>query len=220
MVWAYPEALMDSKIASYNVFPTAVLLKVAVGDGSASRMVAWAISSRRQVRDALKTHRIVDETDRPHVELMADMDRAGLPEESSDATILIGGSAPMAMHNLSCFMEAFRGTESPLTTPRTNVFPRICTFLISKSPVVPDGMIGYADANEAFHFWVFHSKWEGLRIARAIGGSVTERKSAEVNIDQCGLPARGGSSVHLTGEIAKYLCLAGELRSHIDRTAS
>lgn len=211
---------MVPKIASYNVFQTSLLLIVALGDGIDVKMIACVAHSRRQIRDVLTPFGIVDASDRPLAELLADMERLSVPEESAEATILIGGSAPQTMHGLSDFMASYARTGGPPTTPRMNILPRICTFLIAKSPVVPDGMVGYADATEAFHFWIFYSKREGLRVIRAIGGSTTERRSAEANIDQCGLPARGGDSIHLTGEIARYLCLAGELRNHIDRTAS
>lgn len=220
LVMEHKRSLMVPKVASYNVFPSSLLLIVAVGDARDAKMIACAAHSSQQIRAMLASFNIVDETDRPFSELISDMARVGFPEESAKATILIGGAAPQSMHGLSDFMDAYAKTGSPPMTPRMNILPRICTFLIAKSSAVPDGMIGYADATRAFHFWIFYSKWEGLRIVRNIGGSATEQRSAEVNIHQCGLRPRGGDSIHLTGEIARYLCLAGELRNHIDRTAS
>lgn len=211
---------MNPKIASYNVFPSSLLLVISLGDGTEAKMMACVAHSRRHVRDVLKSFRIDDPANLPLRALMSDMDRLQFPETSAEAMILLGGAAPQTMHNLSCFMGAFAETGGPPTPPRMNVLPRMCTFLTAKSPVVPDGMIGYADAAETFHFWIFFSKREGLRVLRSIGDSGTDRTHYEAMIDQCGLPARGGDPIHPTGEIARYLCLAGELRNHTDLTAS
>lgn len=211
---------MDPKIASSVVFPSSLLMIVALGDGTEAQKIACVLHDRRRVRDVLKSFGIVDPANLPLRALMSDMDRQRFPEESAEGMFLLRGSAPQTMHNLCDFMASFAKTGSPLTTPRMNVLPRICTFLTSNNHDVLDGIVGYADATEAFHFWVFFSKREGVRILRSIGGSAAERKSGEALIGQCGLPPRGGDSIHLTGEIAWYLCLAGELRKHVNITAS
>lgn len=208
---------MVVKIASYNVFSSSALLVLSLSDGAKAATIACALHSRSQIRDVVKAYAI-DETEQAAVAFLADTGRKNLPEVSDEPLIVMGGSAPQTMHNLICFMEAFAKTGSAPTTPRTGVLPRICALLSSKKSVIADGMIGHVDANEAFHFWIFFSKREGARILRSAGGSATERSSAETQIERCGLPPRGGEPVHLTGEIARYLCLASELRTHVDRT--
>ena len=216
----HPEVFHDSEDRQFRRLSLVPPYYLALGDGTEAQKIACLLHDRRRVRDVLKSFGIVDPANLFFRALMSDMDRQRFPEESAEGMILLRGSAPQSMHNLCDFMGSFSKTGSTPTTPRMNVLPRMCTFLVAKSPVVPDGMIGYADAAETFHLWIFFSKREGLRVLRSIGGSATERRSGEALIDQCGLPPRGGDSIHVTGEIARYLCLAGELRKHIDLTAS
>lgn len=211
---------MNSLFASSVAFPSSLLAIIALGEGADAKMIACLFHSRRQVRDTIRAGMKAIALEEMPADVLRDMERVSLPEESPEAMILIGGTAPQTMHGLIGFMAAFLETGGSPTTSRMNILPRMCTFLTSKSPVVPDGMIGYADATKAFHFWIFFSKREGTRILRSIGGSATERKRAEAIIDQCGLPAAAGDSIHLTGEIARHLCLAGELRKQADHDAN
>lgn len=211
---------MVPKIVVSLVLSSTFLLVAQYGeDDSVSTRVLFVTHSRSQVRTVLKQAKF-EETSEACVRVLLDLESSSIPEESPEGSMVLGGAAPRTMGGLIAFMSAYVQTGSPLTTPRMNILPRQCAALISRDPSVQDGMIAYVDMTEAYHFCVFYSKREGLRVLRGIGGSATERKQIEDVLDRCGLPARGGSTVHFTGEIAEFFCRASELRYLVNATAS